>query len=81
MKEIERPLKSDDMKENVGVWYAEFISMDDATLFKVVTAANYMIIKPLVDLAYPSFIFSVSVIMYPLLAHAPKSHRTSRGRR
>ena len=54
MKEIERPLKSDDMKENVGAWYAEYINMDDATLFKVVTAANYMIIKPLVDLAYPS---------------------------
>lgn len=55
MQEIERPLKSNDMKENAGVWYAEYIDVDDATLYKVLSAANFLIIKPLVELAYPFY--------------------------
>ena len=50
MKEIEKPLKSDNMVENVGPWDAEFIDMDDAS----VSAANYLMIQPLLDLAYPA---------------------------
>ena len=57
MKEIEKPLKSNNMVENVGAWDAEFINMDDITLFKIVNAANYLMIQPLLDLAYP---FSIS---------------------
>lgn len=53
MKEIEKPLKSDNMTENVGIWDAEFINLDDPTLYKLVTAANYLMIQSLLDLAYP----------------------------
>lgn len=54
MKEIEKPLKSDNMVENVGPWDAEFIDMDDASIFQLVSAANYLMIQPLLDLAYPA---------------------------
>lgn len=50
MKEIEKPLKSDNMVENVGPWDAEFIDMDDASIFQLVSAANYLMIQPLLDL-------------------------------
>lgn len=53
MKEIEKPLKSDNMEENVDKWDAEFIDLDDSTLYQVVTASNFMMIQPLLDLAYP----------------------------
>lgn len=53
MCEIEKPLKSNNMEENVGVWDAKFIDVDDTELYKIVTAANYLMIQPLLDLAYP----------------------------
>ena len=58
MKEIEKPLKSNNMVDNVGAWDAEFINMDDINLFKIVNAANYLMIQPLLDLAYPFSLFS-----------------------
>ena len=51
MKEIEKPLKSDNMEENVDKWDAEFIDLDDSTLYQVVTASNFLMIQPLLDLA------------------------------
>ena len=53
MKEIEKPLKSDNMADNVGQWDADYINMDDASIFQLVSAANYLMIQPLLDLAYP----------------------------
>ena len=53
LKEIERPLKSTNMAENVDAWDAAYIDLDDATLFHLVTAANYLMIRPLMELAYP----------------------------
>lgn len=53
MKEIERPLKSVNMGENVSAWDADFINVDDTTLYKLIFAANYLMIQPLLDLAYP----------------------------
>lgn len=56
MKEIEKPLKSNNMAENVSAWDANFIDLDDTTLYKIVNAANYLMIQPLLDLAYPLFL-------------------------
>jgi len=51
MKEIQKPLRTNNMKEVVQEWYAEFISIDMDTLFELISAANYMEIKSLLELA------------------------------
>lgn len=49
-KEIEKPLKSQKMSEVVSAWDAEFVEVDQDLLFELILAANYMDIKPLLDL-------------------------------
>lgn len=49
-KEIEKPLKSQNMSEVVSTWDAEFVDVDQELLFELILAANYMDIKPLLDL-------------------------------
>jgi len=49
-KEIEKPLKSANMAEVVPSWDAEFVDVDQELLFELILAANYMDIKPLLDL-------------------------------
>mmetsp|Transcript_116389 Transcript_116389/g.228358 ORF Transcript_116389/g.228358 Transcript_116389/m.228358 type:complete len:173 (-) Transcript_116389:237-755(-) len=50
MNEIEKPLKSANMAEVVQDWYSNFIAVDQEVLFELILAANYMDIKPLLDL-------------------------------
>ena len=51
--EIEHPLPSNDLSRHVDEWYVSFISdgVDQATLFDLALAANYLDIKPLLKLA------------------------------
>ena len=50
MNEIEKPLKSANMHDVVQEWYAKFVEVQQETLFELILAADYMGIKPLLDL-------------------------------
>lgn len=45
-----QPLKSANMGEVVQEWYSNFVAVDQEILFELILAANYMDIKPLLDL-------------------------------
>jgi S-phase kinase-associated protein 1 len=47
---IPRPLKSGDLKETVGPWDANYIDLDIDAVFDILLAANFLDIKPLLEL-------------------------------
>ncbi len=51
MKEIEKPLKTNDLKEIVPEYYANYVDLDQELLFEVLLAANYLDLKSLLDLS------------------------------
>uniref|UniRef100_A0A7S4M6B2 S-phase kinase-associated protein 1 n=2 Tax=Odontella aurita TaxID=265563 RepID=A0A7S4M6B2_9STRA len=59
MSPIQTPLKSSKIEEVVQKWYAEFVKVEQVLLFELVTAANFMDIKPLLDLTC----FAVAVMI------------------
>ena len=50
MNNIEKPLRSSNLKDIIQDWYAEFINIDEDFLFSLINAANYMDIQPLLNL-------------------------------
>ena len=50
MTEIEKPLKSANMHEVVQEWYANYVTVEQDIIFELILAANYLDIKPLLDL-------------------------------
>lgn len=49
--EIEKPLKSTDMSSVVDPWYAQYVDLEQEVLFELIMAANYLDIKPLLELS------------------------------
>ncbi len=50
-REIERPLPSNNFNECVDSWDFQFIDLELDLIFEIILAANYMDIKPLMELA------------------------------
>eukprot|EP00917_Polyrhabdina_sp_WS-2016_P028949 GHVP01061727.1.p1 GENE.GHVP01061727.1~~GHVP01061727.1.p1 ORF type:complete len:191 (-),score=32.34 GHVP01061727.1:75-599(-) len=50
-EEIQKPLKSNDFREAVSQWDYDFINLPNDEIFEIILAANYMDIKPLLELA------------------------------
>lgn len=49
-----QPLKSANMSEIVQEWYATYVAVEQDVLFELILAANFMDIKPLLDLTCAS---------------------------
>jgi hypothetical protein len=49
--EIEKPLRSNDLKDVTTEWYANYIDLDDDTVQDIILAANYLDIKELLALS------------------------------
>jgi S-phase kinase-associated protein 1 len=50
-REIERPLPNNNFNECVDTWDYQFIDLELDQIFEIILAANYMDIKPLMELA------------------------------
>ena len=64
MTPITTPLKSTKIDEIVQEWYADFVDIDQIMLFELVTAANFMDIKALLDLTCLAVSVLIKVSLY-----------------
>ncbi|CAI2379979.1 unnamed protein product [Moneuplotes crassus] len=51
LQEIEKPLKTNNIKDVVSQWYGEFVSVEIEQLYEIILAANYLDIKPLLEVS------------------------------
>lgn len=49
-EEIPKPLSSSNLQEVVSSWDFDFVNTDKETLYELIEAANYLDVKPLLDL-------------------------------
>ena len=66
MTPITTPLKSNRIEDIVQEWYADFVNVEQIMLFELVTAANFMDIKALLDLTClaVSVLIKVSALLF-----------------
>ena len=50
-RELPKPLPSAELRDVVDEWDVKFIDINNDTVFDIINAANFMSIKPLLDLA------------------------------
>lgn len=67
--QITTPLKSSKIEETVQEWYAEFVKVDQRMLFELVTAANFMDIKALLDITCLAVAVLIKVGPLSMLVH------------
>lgn len=66
MTAIVTPLRSSKLEDLVQPFYADYVKLDHTLLFELVTAANFMDIKPLLDLTC----LAVSIMIKGMSAEA-----------
>ena len=49
LQDIEKPLKTNNIKDVVSPWYGEFVDVKIEELYEIILAANYLDIKPLLE--------------------------------
>lgn len=64
MTDIQTPLKSSKLEDLVQPWYANYVDVEQTLLFELVTAANFMDIKPLLDLTCLAVSIYIKVSRY-----------------
>ena len=52
LQEIEKPLKTNNLRDIVSSWYADYVELEQEVLFEVILAANYLDIRPLLELTW-----------------------------
>ena len=66
---IDPPLISPRIEDLVQKWYAEFVSLPQKQLFELVEAANYLDIKPLLNLTVYAIAILLKVCCFTCIGH------------